>query len=135
MNRSISFHIESGSQAMLPAHYLEADYALAAARIYAEIPPSVEDAEFDIYADGVSIFNNRTPTPTPAPGREAILTTTTTIALTKGNNSAEFTADFLNENLDEGTWLTAKLIKGGGGRNFTVQLDLIRISEPDQDEG
>ena len=136
MNRSISFHIESGSNViMLPAHYIEAEYALVAGRIYAELAPSVEDAEFDIYADGVSIFNNRTPTPTPAPGREAILTTTTTISLDKGENGAEFTADFLNEALDGGTWLTCKLVKGGGGKNFTVQLDLIRVTELGDNEG
>ena len=135
MNRSISFHVESGSQVtMLPAHYIEADYTLVAARIHTEKAPSVEDAEFDIYADGVSIFSNRTPTPTPAPGTEAVLTSTTSIALTKDNTDEVFTADFNQDNLDAGTWLTCKLLKGGGGRNFTVQLDLIRISETDEDE-
>ena len=136
MNQSISFHIESGSQVMmLPAHYIEADYAVVAARIYAERAPSVEDAEFDIYADGVSIFTNRTPTPTPAPGTEAVLTLTTTISLTKDNNDESFTGDFSASMLEAGTWLTCKLIKGGGGKNFTVQLDLVRISDPEEDEG
>jgi len=135
MNRSISFSIESGSQVtMLPAHYIEADYTLVAARIHAEKAPTVEDAEFDIYADGVSIFANQTPTPTPAPGREAILTTTTAITLQKNGTDESYTADFLEDNLDAGTWLTCKLLKGGGGRNFTVQLDLIRITELDEDE-
>ena len=134
MNRTLSFHIEAGTQVMAPAHYLEADYVLVSARIYAEKAPSVEDAEFDIYADGVSIFENQTPTPTPMPGTEAVLTKTTAIVLTKGNNSAEFTADFLNEELEEGTWLTGKLIKSGGGNNFTVQLDIIRVTELGENE-
>lgn len=133
--KSLSFHIESGSSVMmLPAHYVDADYTYVAARVYAERAPSVEDAEFDIYSDGVTIFNNRTPIPVPAPGREAILTSRTTISLRKGDNGADYTDDFSSSILESGKWLTCKLVKGGGGKNFTVQLDLVRASEPGEDE-
>src|SRR3990167_11317979 len=104
MNRTISFHVEAGSQVMmLPAHYIEADYVLMSARIYAEKAPSVEDAEFDIYADGVSIFSNRTPTPVLFPGREAVLTSTTTISLMKDSNDETFNEDFNVEDINSGT--------------------------------
>src|SRR3989304_507970 len=82
-----------------PTYYMEADYEVLKVRIHAETAPSIDDAEFDIKADGVSIFANRTPTPEDAVGRVASTTLTTTAVLSKGDNYEEDAEDFSEEDL------------------------------------
>lgn len=97
-----------------PTYYLEAEYEPVAVRIHAENAPSDDAAVFDIKADGVSIFNS-------------------TIALAKGQTTDEAADDFkAGLILSVGSWLHCQLLSTSGGRNFTIQLELERVSEPEE---
>lgn len=104
-------------------YYMEHSYTPVAVRIYAEVAPLV-DALVDIFDDGVSIFNNRTT-------RMFNLTTgvnqtgaaVTAVSLSAGTNSEENAEDFATGLIEEGSWVYATLMCGGG-KNFSVQLEL-----------
>ncbi len=137
MNRILAFHYHEpvGNQVrMAPsAYYIEADYEKVAVRVYAEVVP-VSDAEFDIFDDGVSIFNNRAAVHTSITGIVTRETAKTTVVLTKGQNSEEIADDFNNSIIEKGSWVSCDAIHGGGGRNFTVQLELSQVSEDEEPE-
>lgn len=128
MNRVLIFHhheYTANSVRMAPAaYYLEKDYNKVAVRIYAERVPQ-RDAKIDIFDDGVSIFKNRavdginrtTGVRTSAPAvTEAILS--------KDNNAAEIAGDFTDDVIAGDSWVHCNLVDAGGGKNFTVQLEL-----------
>ena len=133
MNRLLVFHIHetSGNRVrMAPsAYYIEADYELVAARIYTETAPKSE-AKFDIYDDGVSIFSNRVNRAwNITTGVEITGVADTTISLAPGQGSEELAENFNTETIDKGSWVYCDMVDGGGGKNFTVQLELSPLPE------
>lgn len=137
MNKFLMFHYHdttSNEARMSPsAYYIDADYEPVAARIYAEGAP-LRDAKFDILDDGVSIFSNRTTSWVhPTTGVITIGTPLTAIELTEGQNSEELLMDFRVDTIEEGSWVWAKIVDAGGGKNFSVQLELKPMSEGEED--
>jgi hypothetical protein len=136
MIRLVVFHLHgvSGKSAkMLPAYYVESDCEPIGARIYAGTAPS-DDASFDIYNNGVSIFKDR--------GQESVDKTTgvistigsgTSIILSAGENSDEYAEDFNEDVIEGGSWLTCICNKASGGRDITVQIELRQLSEDEED--
>lgn len=133
MLRVLTFHYHGttgNEERMLPTYYIEANYTPVAVRIYAEIAPS-RDALVDIYDDGVSIFNNRTPRDHhPTTGRDETGATVTAATLGKGLHTEEYAEDFATITIDEGSWVHCNLVDAGSGRNFTVQFELFTDDEP-----
>lgn len=132
MNRILSFHHHgtSGNEVrMAPAYYIEAEYDKVAVRIYAE-EALLWDAKFDIFNDGISIFNNKTSkTSDIDTGRDTTGDDDTTINLSKGANSDELAENFTKTLIAKDSWVYCNLIDAGGGKNFTVQLELRQTSE------
>jgi len=137
MSRTLAFHHhgESGNEIrMLPAYYIEADYAKVAVRVNAEYAPT-SDAKIDIFDDGVSIFNNNALTLTNVTtGKTTVGTVATTVSLIAGENSEVHAEDFNDTVIDKGSWVHCNLVNGGGGKNFTVLLELENLSEEDEPE-
>ncbi len=67
-------------------YYLDVDYEPVAVRIHAETAPDLGDAQFDIRADGVSIFANQTPEPVSTVGRIVVTVSTAYASIPKGDN-------------------------------------------------
>lgn len=134
MNRILTFHYEgvkASGDRIGSAYYLEGDYIPVAVRIHAETAPDIEDAEFEILKDGVSIMNNRNSIRyNSTTGLVTANTTSTTAVLAKGE-STEIDADDFKDGEIGDCWMTCKLSKDGGGRNFTIQLELEEISDED----
>lgn len=135
MNRILTFHLHDtagNTTRMAPsAYYLDGAYEPVAVRIYAEQAPTSE-ATFDIFADGVSIFSNKvTRSWHLSTGVELTGTADTTIGLAPGQQSEELAENFHSNPIDEGSWVYCNLVKGGGGKNFTVQLELTPLPEED----
>jgi len=111
----------SGSGQYGPAYYIPESMTPVNLRIHAAKTPTVDDATFEIYADGVSIMSNRYPytvTQTAPPVQNE---TDTTVMLPKNQSSAE---DAENFNGDVVGWVTCKVVNNGGGKGFTLQLEL-----------
>ena len=134
MNKTLTFHYHgtSGNEASLsPAYSLLSDIDPLAVSIYAVKSP-IRDARIDIYADGVSIFQNRTSEDfNETTGANQTGAADTTVVLTAGENSSDFTGNLSGENIVSGTWITCKLIDAGGGADFTVNLEVSVIAEED----
>jgi len=133
MNRLLIFHYHetTGNEArMAPsAYYMDGEYDKVSVRIYAEVAP-LRDAKIDIFDDGTSIFNNQSLRRwSKSTGVEETNTADTTITLTAGENSEEAAEDFTSSMVDEGSWVYCNLVDSGGGKNFTVQLELHQTSE------
>ena len=133
MNRLLIFHLHetSGNEArMAPsAYYIDGEYDKVSVRIYAETAP-LRDAKFDIFDDGVSIFSNRTNRAWDiTTGLEITGKVTTEAILPANQNSEEMAEDFNDALIEEGSWVYCNLVDAGGGRNFTVQLELHQVSE------
>lgn len=132
MNRLLTFHIHdtSGNEVrMAPsAYYMDAEYAKVAVRIYAETAP-LRDAKFDILDDGVSIFENRTSRAlNVTTGVDITGDAVTAAVLAKGDNADEWAEDFNDNPIKEGSWVYCNLVDSGGGKNFTVHLELEDLS-------
>lgn len=125
--RILTFHqkeVSGGGLRIGPTYYIEADYAPIAVRIHAEVAPT-RDAEVDIFDDGVSIFNNKTPTVlNSTSGQDETGVAVTTAKLSKNYDQEELAGDFATSLIAEGSWVHCNLVDAGGGRNFTVQLEL-----------
>ena len=116
-----------------PTYYVEADYQPVAVRVYAEEAPTDRDAEFDILIDGVSMFGDRTVDPghiahtaytyTPATGALLIQTDTEEV------DAEDFTDTVV---IEEGSWVYCVPKVGTNGKNYSVHLELERISEEDE---
>ena len=113
------------------AYYISGDYSPIAVRIHAEKAPDVEDAEFEILKDGVSIMNDRGAIVHDIYGIVQSRTVNTTVVLAKGATTDEAADDFKNETIESGSWLTCTLNKDGGGNNFTIQCELAQIEDED----
>ena len=121
---------------MLPAYYMETDYEPVAVRVYADSGPQVLDAKFDILVDGVSIFSDTTEVEnSPDVNYQHQHVATTSIEL-----PASATDDTMAENfkdgltIDEGSWVTCKFKNDGGARNVSIHLELITVSESNEDD-
>jgi hypothetical protein len=120
---------------LLPAYYMETDYEPTEVRIYADSVPTVNSAKFDILNNGVSIFCDK----------EEVVDShdsyyqqhhipNTVIELEPKESNEMMAEDFRNGiMLEEGTWVTCKVIDDSGARNVTVQLELQKMSESDED--
>jgi hypothetical protein len=125
---------------ILPAGYIESDYVPTAVRIHADKAPDYADAMFDILDDGVSIFDthglNRPATPTMGNATTypdyPSYPIDTSIALVKDETDDELADNFNHTEIEKGSWITCKINSDGGGRNFTVILELQRVSEADE---
>lgn len=130
--RILTFHRDDGSNVrMYPSgYYIESNYIPTAVRIVAESAPTSE-ARIDILNDNnVSIFNNRTPYQQDLSSGEVTTgAADTTAILPAGETSEDSEGDFIDGNIEEGTWLHCNLVETGGGRNFTVQLELEQVPE------
>ena len=138
MNRLLIFHIHetSGNEVrMAPsAYYVDAEYDKVAVRVYAEKAPT-RDAKFDIFDDGVSIFNNQTDRSwDKTTGVETTKADATEVLLPYGENSEEIAEDFNDNTIEKGSWVYCNLVDAGGGGNFTVQLELHQVSEDEEGE-
>ncbi len=131
-NRTLTWNALSadGNKLSIGAtYYIDAEYEPIAVRIYAEKAPDVEDAEFNIYDDGVTIFADRSsPTFYITGGVETVADPVTNLVLEKGENSNDAAQDFLESlELVKGSWISCNLIKDGGGRNFSIHLELTEV--------
>ncbi len=137
-DRILNWHLfrRQGETQIGPAYFLEDDeMEPVAVRIHAGKAPTTEDAEFEIYADGVSIMNNRmVNTIVPLTGIETAVAPKTTIVLPKGDTTNEIAEDFNNTPLAEGSWLTCNVVTTGEGQDFTIQLELNRLTDLDEVE-
>ena len=126
----------NGNQLTIGAtYYMEADYAPIAVRTYVEIPPNAEDAEFDIYVDGVSIFANRAShTYYERGGVQTYAAAITKQIIDDGEKEQVDAEDFRNELvIEQGSWVTCSLIKDGGGKNFSIHLELREFNEEEEE--
>ena len=133
MNRLLIFHYHktyANEARMAPsAYYMDAEYDKVSVRIYAETAP-LRDAKFDIFDDGVSIFSNRTNRAVNATtGVDITGAANTNAVLVAGQNSEEIAGDFNDNIIEEGSWVYCNMVDSGGGKNFTVQLELHQTSE------
>lgn len=152
--RILTWHLtdwRGGDERMGPSYYMEADYVPVAVRINAETAPHIEDAVFDIKDDGVSIFANRAVTYTrilssskPAfvngmtvtSGHEVTTDPAkTTAVLSLGDNNETAAEEFKEDLLIEaGSWISCNVLATGEGRNFSVHLELMRVSEEQEED-
>ena len=136
MNRILTWHHKEaiGNETRIgPTYYVNADYEKVAVRIYAETAPT-RDVKVNIFDDGVSIFaDNASRTYSSATGYSSN-TPATEAVLAGGENSEVDAEDFNNTILEEGSWVYCHIVDGGGGKNFTVQLELHQVSEDDESE-
>lgn len=139
-SRILTWHLPSHyipNERIGPAYYMEADYTPIAVRINAEIAPRTHDAEFDIKDDGVSILANRASnfvTPTIVSGTKTgdVVSSDpskTTAILPMGDNGEDAAEDFNNDIIELGSWITCTALETGAGKNFTVHLELEKVSE------
>ena len=117
-------------------YYIEADYAPIAVRTYVEKPPNEEDAEFDIYVDDVSIFADRSSdTMYQHGGVQTYAAAITKQIIDDGESEQVDAEDFKNELvIEQGSWVTCRLIKDGGGKNFSIHLELRELDEEEESE-
>jgi hypothetical protein len=135
MNRILTWHDpeKQGDGRFGPAYYMDIEYEPVAVRIHAETAPYLADAEFQILDDGVSIFSNRASNLlNKTTGVLTVGTPSTTAVLMKGESSEPDAEDFNNITIEVGSWLTCELVNNGGGKNFTVQLELEQVSDDEE---
>ncbi len=118
---------------ILPAYYMESEYTPTAVRIYAETAPTVDDAEFEILDDGVSIMNDHQYSYSTYAANTAVYTGVYTIHLPINSTVDEMAEDFREEVIAAGSWVTCQIRQDGGGKNFTIQMELDKVSESDED--
>ncbi len=124
---------EGNPTTLLPAYYMEGDYEKVAVRIHAEDAPVDEDAQFEIYADGESIMNDHLYNYDDYIANTATYTGETMIHLPVDDTEDTMAEDFSNDNIEAGTWVTCAFLKDGGGKNFTIILELNRLSDSDEE--
>ena len=118
-----------------PTYYIEADYHPLAVRIHAEVAPTIYDAEFDILVDGVSLFANRTVDPGILAHTPYTYTPTKTAVLCMADTEEVDAEDFADAVvIEEGSWVYCVPKVGTNGKNYSIHLELERISEPDESE-
>ena len=138
MDRVISFHshYDGGRLTIGPAFYADTDYEKVAVRVYAGKAPTSTPARFDIYDDGVSIFNER--------GFNRAHITTGVIStdgagtyqiLNVGETSDETIEDFTRDTIEKGSWVTCEVTEESAGKHFTIQLELRSADEEVTDFG
>lgn len=107
-----------------PAYCMPYAATPVSVKIHAAEPPTVDDATFEIYDDGVSIMANHaewTVTQTVPPVQDS---TDTSIMLEKNQSDTEIAEDFNDNDIEEGSWVTCIVTNNGGGKGFTVQLEV-----------
>ncbi len=133
--RILTFHHQEpiGNETRIgPTYYIEADYIPTAVRIYAEFAP-VRDAKINIFDDGVTIFENRTPKViNNTSGKDETGVATVEAVLSSGCHSTEFSGNLKEDPIEEGSWVHCNLVDAGGSRNFTVHLEVKRLSSEDE---
>lgn len=120
---------------MLPSHYIEADFAPVAVRIYAVKAPDYDEAKFEIYDDGVSIMEDHAYNYNTYIANTATYSGTYEFFLGKNENAEEMAENFKEVPIETGSWLTCVLKQAGGGMDFTVILELDKLSEEEDSEG
>lgn len=137
-DRILVFHsdaVRRPGDSIGPTYYMEADCAPLAVRIHAEKAPTVGDASFDITQDGVSIFANQTPERVYPERRLSYVAETKKVELPKGQTNEELADDFVSDlAFTAGGWVQCVLKNAAGGENFTIQLELENLSEPDESD-
>ena len=132
MKRTLTFYgkeIVGGEIRLGPTYYMEAEYQPVAVRLYAGTAPKTT-AKINILDDGVSIFDNRTPTQQNATsGRDITEAAVTAAFLEAGQNAEEYAEDFTTAIISPGSWVYCVMEDTGDGVNFTVHLELELLSE------
>lgn len=120
---------------LLPAYYLDGDYVPVAVRIHAGIPAVASDASFDIMVNGVSIFESRNESGDVTNINYQIQhVPDTTIILSAGDTNDEMADSFKNSLvLDSGGWVTCKVVNDSGARNVSINLELEKLTESDEE--
>jgi len=119
---------------MHPAYYMDGEYVPVAVRIYAETGPSLDGATFEIRDDGTSIMCDNTYTYAAYVANSATYTGTFTFELPKGETSDDMAEDFKSIPIAAGSWMTCVMRSSGADeKNITVQLELNRLSESDEE--
>jgi hypothetical protein len=120
---------------LTPAYYMEADYAPLAVRTHALSVPKVNDAEFDIMVDGVSIFVDRDESEDKTNVNYQIQHVPDTSIPLSPNDGDDAMADNFRDDLtlEEGSWVTCKVVTDSGARNVTIQFELQAVSESDEE--
>ena len=135
MNRILVWHHEGAignNERIGPTYYMDADYEPLAVRLHAETAPGRE-AEFDIFDDGVSIFENRKSTKiNTTTGVRTVVSDKTTAVLGEDESSSDIAGNLLESTIEEGSWVHCNLVDTGDGKNFTVQLELRRLHGDDE---
>ena len=119
----------NGSGQYGPAYYMPYGATQVNLRIHAATAPMVDDARFEIYDDGVSIMENRTPTTLDDIVPPVAGTPDTTVILAKDQTSEGDAEDFIIGDIAEGSWVTCEVVNNGGGKGFTIQLELLESDE------
>jgi hypothetical protein len=136
MNRFLTFHLHDttgNAREMSPAYCLDNDYTYVSLQAYAGTAP-LRDSKFDIYADGVSIFNNRYHRILDEDsGVDITETPDTTIGLSAGLTRETYIDNFNANDVLSGTWITCKCLDAGGGRDYTLQLELEEVSDTNEE--
>ena len=117
-----------------PAYYISVPVSKFAVRIHAETAPMVDDATFEILDDGASIMSDRASTTVSDTVPDVAGTAITTAVLLKDATTAELAGHFNDTDIEPGSWITCELVNNGGGKNFTIQVELLEQSdevEPD----
>ena len=118
---------------ILPAYYAEVAYTPLAVRVHAGSAPHSGDATFDIFDDGVSIFDNHAGMPAVrTSGDGNVYNADTSIALHHGDTSDEMAENFTSNEIEAGSWITCRCNSDGAGKNLTVQLELETLAESDE---
>lgn len=128
MKRILTFHDPEKQSAgrLGAAYYVESGFNPVAVHIHAGDAPFLAEARFDIYANGISIFNDRGYlTRNSSSVITENVTGVTYVSLGINQDSEEYLGDFVPTGVDAESWITCELLdNNGGGRNFTVQLEI-----------
>ena len=136
MNRLLIFHYHDtagNSVRMAPsAYYMDGEYDKVAVRIYAATAP-FREAKVDIFDDGVSIFTNQSSRMYhKVTGVDITPADATEVTLAAGENLEENAEDFTDTPIEVGSCIYCNLVDAGGGKDFTVQLELHQVSEDEE---
>jgi len=116
-------HAASNTRLSPSAYYIEEDITPKVVRIYAGTAPSA-DATFDIYDDGVSIFDNpASQTLHRTTGEITIIEAGTSVTLGVGQNFEDAIERFNDTIIEKGSWISCDVIGTGNGKDFTVILE------------
>ena len=137
-DRTLTWHEKDivGDTRIGPTYYIDATYEPLAVRLYAEKVSTDGDLEVDVFSDGVSIFSNKAVSIRQSPSRIGATVIAdpadTTASLASGQSAEELAGNFNTDTIEVGSWVHCEIKNLRGGKNVSVHLELLRISEEDE---